>query len=182
MPFASVSQSKTVKLLLVSATPNPDCLRLEGRSSKPYVRTVGSIDHTCTAQQLIENWYSIHSLIRSALKLGGLYWRGQRNAERAQMRHNYIRFQRLPRAFNGFTLLHISDLHVDVNEGAMRRLEELLPDLEYNICVITGDTPIALSHLIVTAERNFWSCVSKEPHLFEVGSPNPLSRRSASLT
>jgi uncharacterized protein len=75
----------------------------------------------------------------NALKLGGIFWRGQRNAERVQVRHNYIRCQRLPRPFNGFTLLHISDLHVDMNEGAMRRLEELLPDLEYDTCVITGD-------------------------------------------
>jgi uncharacterized protein len=87
----------------------------------------------------IENWYSIHSLIRNALKLGGIFWRGQRNAEHVQVRHNYIRPQRLPRALNGFTLLHISDLHVDMNAGAMRRLEELLPDLEYDICVMTGD-------------------------------------------
>jgi len=55
------------------------------------------------------------------------------------VRHNYIRLHRLPPAFNGFTLLHISDLHVDMNEGAMRRLEQLLPDLAYDICVITGD-------------------------------------------
>ena len=39
----------------------------------------------------IENWYSIHSLIRNALKVGGMFWRGQRNAERVQVRHNYIR-------------------------------------------------------------------------------------------
>jgi hypothetical protein len=38
-----------------------------------------------------------------------------------------------------FTLLHISDLHVDMNEGAMRRLTELLPNLEYDACVMTGD-------------------------------------------
>ena len=87
----------------------------------------------------IENWYSIHSLIRNALKLGGIFWRGQRNAERIQVRHNYIRRQRLPRPFNGFTLLHISDLHVDMNAGAIRRLEQLLPDLKYDMCVITGD-------------------------------------------
>ena len=81
----------------------------------------------------IENWYSIHSLIRNALKLSGIFWRGQRNAERVQVRHNYTRLQRLPPAFNGFTLLQISDLHVDMNAGAMRRLEELLPGLEYDI-------------------------------------------------
>jgi predicted MPP superfamily phosphohydrolase len=87
----------------------------------------------------IENWYSIHSLIRNALKLAGIFWRGQSNAERVQVRHNHIRLQRLPPVFNGFTLLHISDLHVDISPGAMHRLEELLPDLAYDVCVITGD-------------------------------------------
>jgi uncharacterized protein len=87
----------------------------------------------------VENWYSIHSLIRTTLKLSGLYWRGQRNAERIQIRHNHIRFPTLPSAFDGFTLLHISDLHADMNERAMRRLTELLPDLEYDACVMTGD-------------------------------------------
>jgi hypothetical protein len=53
--------------------------------------------------------------------------------------HNYTVLQKLPSAFNDFTLLHISDLHVDMNEGAMRRLEQLLLDLAYDICVITRD-------------------------------------------
>jgi uncharacterized protein len=87
----------------------------------------------------IENWYSIHSLIRNALKLSGLYWRGQRNAERVQVRHNQICSSKVPSGFNNFTLLHMSDLHVDLNEGAMRRLAELLPDLDYDACVMTGD-------------------------------------------
>jgi hypothetical protein len=39
----------------------------------------------------IENWYSIHSLIRNALKLSGVFRRGQRNAKRVQVGHNYIR-------------------------------------------------------------------------------------------
>jgi uncharacterized protein len=87
----------------------------------------------------IENWYSIHSLIRAALMLAGLYWRGRRNAERIQVRHNDIRSARLPPAFDGFTLLHISDLHADINAGAMRRLAELVPRLAYDVCVMTGD-------------------------------------------
>jgi predicted MPP superfamily phosphohydrolase len=87
----------------------------------------------------IENRYSIHSLTRNALKLGRIFWRGRRNAERVQLQHNYIHLQRLPRAFDGFTLLHLSDLHVDMNAGAMKRLVQLLPALEYDICVITGD-------------------------------------------
>jgi predicted phosphodiesterase len=69
----------------------------------------------------------------------GLYWRGRKNAEQIQVRHNHISMKRLPSRFDGFTLLHISDLHVDMNEGAMRRLTELLPDLTYDVCVLTGD-------------------------------------------
>jgi len=87
----------------------------------------------------IENWYSIHSVIRVALMLSGLYWRGRRNAENIQVKHNTVRLARLPAVFDGFTLLQISDLHTDQNEGAMRRLNELVPALEYDLCVLTGD-------------------------------------------
>jgi uncharacterized protein len=87
----------------------------------------------------IENWYSIHSVIRNALRLTGLYRRGLRNAERIEVRHNHIKFEQLPRLFDGFAILHISDLHVDMNPGAMRRLIELLDDVNYDICVLTGD-------------------------------------------
>ncbi len=87
----------------------------------------------------IENWYSIHSFIRIFLKLTGLYWRGRANAARVQVRHNDIRFKTLPREFDGLTLLHISDFHADMNDGAMGRLEEILPDLSYDLCVLTGD-------------------------------------------
>jgi uncharacterized protein len=45
----------------------------------------------------------------------------------------------LPNKFDGFTILHISDLHVDMSEGAMRRLKEILPGLTYDMCVLTGD-------------------------------------------
>jgi predicted MPP superfamily phosphohydrolase len=87
----------------------------------------------------IENWYSVHSFIRVVLKLTGLYWRGVRNAQTVQLRHNEIKFGNLPEEFDGFTVLHISDLHVDMNDGAMRRLAELLPTLNYDVCVLTGD-------------------------------------------
>jgi predicted MPP superfamily phosphohydrolase len=87
----------------------------------------------------IENWYSIHSVIRNTLKLTGLYGRGRRNAENIQVRHHHVKLPELPTAFDGFTILHVSDMHVDTSQGAMRRLVELLPDLRYDICVLTGD-------------------------------------------
>jgi hypothetical protein len=86
-----------------------------------------------------ENWYSIHSIIRNSLKLTGLYWRGRSNAERIQIRHNQIQRADLPTVFNGFTILHISDMHADMSRGAMQRSAELLDVLTYDLCVLTGD-------------------------------------------
>ena len=52
----------------------------------------------------IENWYSIHSVIRTTLKLIGLYLRGCRNADQIQIRHNYISHEiAATLRFDGFT-------------------------------------------------------------------------------
>ena len=59
----------------------------------------------------IENLYSSHALIRAGLVLMGLYWRGQRNAENIQVRHNDVASSTLPAAFDGFTL-QIGRAHV----------------------------------------------------------------------
>jgi uncharacterized protein len=86
-----------------------------------------------------ENWYFSPTVIRGALKLSGLYGRARRNAEDVQIRRHDIIVPELPQGFNGFTILQISDLHVDMNQGAMSRLIELLPQLRYDLCVLTGD-------------------------------------------
>lgn len=87
----------------------------------------------------IENWYSIHSIIRNSLRLVGLYRRGCRNAARIQVRRNVVARPDIPIAFQGYTILHISDLHADISEAAMRRLIEILDTLSYDLCVFTGD-------------------------------------------
>src|SRR6266436_4798317 len=86
-----------------------------------------------------ENWYLSPSIIRKTLKLTGLYWRARKNAENIQIRRHDIVLPELPTSFDGFTILQLSDLHVDMNKGAMERLIELLPGLIYDLCVLTGD-------------------------------------------
>lgn len=87
----------------------------------------------------IENWYSVHSLIRLVLQLSGLYWRGRRNAASINIQHNDVKISALPQAFHGYTILQISDMHVDRNEAAVHRLIELLHEIDYDACVLTGD-------------------------------------------
>ena len=87
----------------------------------------------------IENWYSAHSVIRTTLQLTGLYRRGRRNADRVRVTHNAVWFKQLPPLFDGFTILHISDMHADLSEGAIRTLVDMVGDLRYDLCVLTGD-------------------------------------------
>lgn len=86
-----------------------------------------------------ENWYSTHALILNVLRLTGLYGRGHRNAARVQLRVNTIVSDRLPSGFEGFRLLHLSDLHADMSCAAMERVSELVTGLDYDLCVLTGD-------------------------------------------
>jgi hypothetical protein len=62
----------------------------------------------------IENWYSVHSLIRNCLRLVLLHGRGMRNARRIEVRHNHVSISGLPQAFENYTILQISDLHLDM--------------------------------------------------------------------
>src|ERR1700732_340429 len=87
----------------------------------------------------LENVSLAPAIIRNALKLTGLYWRARRNAERVIVKRNELRFAALPSLFDGYTILHISDMHVDMSEAAMQRLIELVDGLPYDLCVLTGD-------------------------------------------
>jgi predicted MPP superfamily phosphohydrolase len=87
----------------------------------------------------LENWFSAPWVISCALKLIGLYSRALRNADQIIIKRNVLQFSNLPQAFDNFTILHLSDLHVDISEGAMRRLISIIGELQYDICVLTGD-------------------------------------------
>lgn len=87
----------------------------------------------------LENWHPARSIIRNALKLSGLYWRAKRNAERIAVKLNDVVFKNLPPLFDGYTILHISDMHADMNEAAMERLITLVGAMQYDLCVLTGD-------------------------------------------
>jgi hypothetical protein len=87
----------------------------------------------------IENLQVSHAVIRASLMASGLYWRGLRNAAKVEIRRNPIQVPHLPEAFDGFTILQLSDLHADMSEPAMARTAELVQELRYDICLLTGD-------------------------------------------
>ncbi|MCH4559168.1 metallophosphoesterase [Mesorhizobium jarvisii] len=122
-------------------------LRLDKRLGRIHARQRLGIEEDHEAQIFgqglnffhLENWYSIHAAIRNVLRITGLYGRGCRNAANVQLRMNNVASVRLPRGFEGFRILQLSDLHVDMSHPAMCRVIELVTDLDYDICVLTGD-------------------------------------------
>jgi predicted MPP superfamily phosphohydrolase len=86
-----------------------------------------------------ENLPLSHVVIRTVLMATGLYRRGIRNAARVDIRHNRIESPHLPKVFDGFTVLHLSDLHIEMSEAAMERVVKLINVAPYDICVLTGD-------------------------------------------
>src|SRR5262245_33422357 len=128
------------------AAPRPDDIRekLEQRLGRLHARQRLGIETDHKAQVFGQglNFFHVENFpffIGGALRLSGLYWRGRRNASKIRVTRNDIVSRRVPRTFSGFKILHLSDLHVDMSEGAMDCLFDLLPGLEYDLCVLTGD-------------------------------------------
>jgi predicted MPP superfamily phosphohydrolase len=128
-------------------TGNEIALTLETRLGRVHARQRLGIEREHEAQIFgygrnffhIENLTSSHILIRALLMATGMYWRGLRNAKQVEVRHNVIKSRQLPAAFQGFTVLQLSDLHADLNLEAMGRVESLVRNLHYDACILTGD-------------------------------------------
>jgi predicted MPP superfamily phosphohydrolase len=83
--------------------------------------------------------YFLRPALRVGLRLTGLYTRGERNARNAVLRPLRFAFDALPPAFHGFTILHLSDLHVDGLPDLAEDIYARIQHLEVDLCVLTGD-------------------------------------------
>ncbi|MGZ5130886.1 MAG: metallophosphoesterase [Caldimonas sp.] len=136
MKLSDCSEAERRELTVLEARIGRTHLRqrlgLEGEHEAHVVRRGTHFFH-------LENWYSIHGLIRAALTLAGLHRRGQRNALNIQRRNNDVRLNSLPPAFEGYTLLHLSDLHLDMSEAHLERMIQSVQGVGHDVCVLTGD-------------------------------------------
>ncbi len=88
------------------------------------------------------HWDLFSFLIRCfgwALHALGLYGRGVENARVLRLRRVEVGSPDLPAAFDGFTILHLSDLHLDAQPDLALNLRRFLAPLEADLCVLTGD-------------------------------------------
>jgi hypothetical protein len=55
------------------------------------------------------------------------------------VRHLRLEFQDLPASFDGFRILHLSDLHIDGMDGLAEIVADRIAGLNADLCVMTGD-------------------------------------------
>jgi len=78
-------------------------------------------------------------ILRTLLKCAGIYSRGMRNALQPVVRHLRLEFEDLPASFEGFRILHLTDLHIDGMDGLAEIVAERIASLHADLCVMTGD-------------------------------------------
>ena len=78
-------------------------------------------------------------LFKIFLKITGLYNRGIANAKNIQVTELQVTIKDLPDTFEGFRILHLSDLHIDAIPDFEDIVIEKTAPLKYDLCVMTGD-------------------------------------------
>ncbi len=77
--------------------------------------------------------------LRWGLKLSGLYRRGARNARDVRYNCFDLIFDDLPAGFDGYRVLHLSDLHFDRTHNPVDHYLPLVAGIKADLCVLTGD-------------------------------------------
>lgn len=73
------------------------------------------------------------------LRCTGLYGRGVRNALDIRLVRLDLRFDALPAEFDGYRIMHLTDLHLDGHPEMPGRIARLIDGVPCDLCVLTGD-------------------------------------------
>lgn len=73
------------------------------------------------------------------LKLAGLYNKAHQRALDIRIRNVELRFPCLPVAFDGYRILHLTDLHLDIVPGFEDIIIKKIKNTDADICILSGD-------------------------------------------
>lgn len=77
--------------------------------------------------------------LKLLLVLAGSYDKVRLNTLKYEIDYQTVSFNNLPEKFNGLRILHLSDIHIEGIPDKGEILAKLISDLEYDLCLITGD-------------------------------------------
>ncbi len=74
-----------------------------------------------------------------AIRFSPLYQRGIKNAKTTMVNHVELVFDSLPDEFDGYSILHMTDLHLDFMPEIAQKICEQIQSVKADLCVMTGD-------------------------------------------
>lgn len=80
-----------------------------------------------------------HILIALSLRFAGIAARGLRNATALRRVEREVAIRALPAPLAGLRILHLSDLHLDLEPAIQTAIARCVRTAEYDLCVLTGD-------------------------------------------
>jgi uncharacterized protein len=98
---------------------------------------------------LVFRFRTLSLVLKLLVHAAGIYQRGYGNALDVVLTRVEFTLPDLPAAFDGYTILHLSDLHFDTISGIQDIVLDLVKESTFDLCVLTGDysdhhaTPIA---------------------------------------
>jgi len=94
---------------------------------------------TRRSPELLRHGIKAAWFIRLCLRSVRLWRRARRNAFDIRIVEHELPLPGLDAALDGFTLLHLTDLHIDFDDACLPALIESVRHLRYDACVMTGD-------------------------------------------
>jgi predicted MPP superfamily phosphohydrolase len=86
-----------------------------------------------------EHQFDMYGVIKFFLKVSGLWNRAHRNYLNISVERNEVFLDRLPQAFDGFTILQLTDLHADLHPDFPAAVIQAIAPLDYDCVAVTGD-------------------------------------------
>lgn len=133
----------------------PETIRaLEARLGEDFVRRRLEREAEMQAGRSHQYWgllhlnrfFQIDPVVEAVFRMAGLYGMGYRNFRSIRRVENVLAHPRLPEAFEGFRILQITDLHLDLDETLGGAVREALRGIACDLAVITGDFRNKTSH------------------------------------
>ena len=93
-------------------------------------------------QKSIKKWFIFSNLIRVLsyfLKMTPLFKIGNSNARNIKVKHVVHQFVNLPVPFNGLSILHLSDLHLQERPDVIEKILSLVKGYKVDLLLFTGD-------------------------------------------
>jgi uncharacterized protein len=125
----------------------PELKKLVDRCGEPYVARRLQLQVEHAAKVLgpglgglhFENLDWLLDAFGWCVRRCGIWDKGYANIKDHKIVINRVIAPRLPEAFNGLRILHLSDLHLDVFEGMGAHLGKACSTLNFDVALITGD-------------------------------------------